>query len=127
MKFLAKLFAGDVALWFTFWLIAIPLAIIWDVSGGCILAGCGMQSPESRATSFIAEFLIVLFTLSNVGIAFASVALWRSSSRQRRDARWERLLALIAKLYAALSGSAAAVMLLVIVYSLVHYAVTGRP
>lgn len=127
MKFFAKLFAGDVTLWRTFWLIAIPLAIIWDVSGGCMLAGCGMQSPGPRAGSFIAGFLIVLFTLSNAGIAFVSVALWRSSSRQRRELWWERLLAFGAKSYAAVTGSAAAVMLLVILYGLLHYAVTGHP
>jgi hypothetical protein len=127
MKFLAKLFAGNVALWRTFWLIAIPLAVIWDVSGGCILTGCEIQSLGPRGALFIAGFLVALFTLSNLGIAFVSVAIWRSSSKRRRDVWWERLLAFSAKSYATLTGAAAAVILLVILYGLLHYAVTGQP
>ena len=85
MKFLARLATGDIALWCTFWLIGTPLAIVWDVSGGCKIAGCGIEDP------FIAVFLLVLFTLSSVAIAFASVAIWRSSSRYPREVWWQGL------------------------------------
>jgi hypothetical protein len=112
------LFAGDVTLWRTFWLIAIPLAIIWDVSGGCILTGCEIQSFGPRTDSFIAGLLIALFALSNVGVAVVSVAIWRSSSKRPREACWERLLAFSAKLYAALTGSTAVIILLVSLYGL---------
>ncbi len=126
MTFIINLFAGRVALWITFWLIGIPLAAVWDVSGGCILAGCGMQSLGPRVDLLIAGLLIVLFTLSSVGVAFVSVAIWRSASKPRRAVWWERLLALSTKVYAVLTGATAFVVLLAILYGLLHYAVTGH-
>ena len=110
MKFLARLAAGDIALWCTFWLIGAPLAVVWDVSGGCTIVGCGIEDP------FIAGFLLLLFTLSSVAIAFASVAIWRSSSRYPREVWWQGLLAFGAKLCAVLSGFAAVVSVLVVLY-----------
>ena len=69
MKFLARLATGDVALWCVFWLIGTPLALVWDFSGGCMLAECGVGQP------LIAGSLIVLFLLSSLAIVFVSVAI----------------------------------------------------
>jgi hypothetical protein len=110
MKFLARLAAGDVALWRAFWLIGTPLAVVWDVSGGCTLVGCGIDEPS------VAGFLLLLFTLSSVALVFAAVAIWRSASKYPRQVWWQRLLALGAKTCAALSGLAAAVSVLVVLY-----------
>jgi hypothetical protein len=110
MKFLARLATGQVALWCTFWLIGAPLALVWDVSGGCTVLGCGIDEPS------IAFFLLALFALSSVAIVFVSVAIWRSSSRYPRQAWWQTLVALGAKICAVLSGLAAVVSVLVILY-----------
>lgn len=110
MKFLARLAAGDVALWCAFWLIGIPLAIVWDVSGGCTVVGCRFQEP------WVGAFLIVLFTLSSVAIVFVAVAIWRSASRYQRELWWQKLFAFAAKLCAAVSGLLAIIGLLVILY-----------
>lgn len=123
MTFLTKLLAGHVPLRITFWLIGIPLAAVWDVSGGCILAGCGVRPIGPQVDQFIAGFLILLFTLSSMGVAFVSVAIWRSASTGRRAVWWERLLAFSAKTYAALSAATAFVVLLAILYGFLHYAV----
>jgi hypothetical protein len=110
MKFLARLAAGNIALWCTFWLIGTPLALVWDVSGGCTIVGCGIEDP------FIAAFLLVLFALSSVAILFVSIAIWRSASQYPRQVWWQSFLAMGAKLCAALSGLSAAVSVLVILY-----------
>jgi hypothetical protein len=126
MEFLSKLFAGRVALWITFWLIGIPLAVVWDVSGGCILAECGVQSLGPRVDLLIPGLSIALFTLSSIGVGFASVAIWRSASTHRRAIWWERLLAFSAKAYAGLTGAIAILVLSAILYVLLHYIVTGH-
>ena len=126
MAFLTNLFAGRVALWITFWLIGIPLAIVWDVSGGCIVAGCGAQSLGPRVNLFIAGLSVALFTLSSVGVGVASVVIWRSASTYRRDIWWKRLLEFSAKAYAALTGATAFLVLSAILYALLHYLVTGH-
>jgi hypothetical protein len=110
MKSLAKLASGDIALWFTFWLVGTPLALVWDVSGGCMVAGCGIGEPV------IAGFFIVLFTLSSLAVVFASVAIWRSSSKYPREVWWQWLVAISAKLCAVLSGLAAAASFLAVLY-----------
>jgi hypothetical protein len=110
MKFLARLATGDIALWFAFWLIGTPLAIVWDVSGGCTIVGCGIQDP------FISASLLALFAVSSVAIMFASVAIWRSASKYPREAWWQGLLAIGAKICAMLSALAAAVSVAVILY-----------
>ena len=125
MTFLTKLFTGRVTLWITFWLIGIPLAAVWDVSGGCILAGCGMRPIGPLVDLIIAGLLIALFTLSSMGVAFVSVAIWRSASTRRRAIWWERLFAFSAKAYAALTGATAFIVLLAILYGLLHYAATA--
>jgi hypothetical protein len=110
MKFLARLATGQIALWCTFWLIGIPLALLWDMSGVCTAVGCGIQQ-------LIFEwFLLVLFVLTSIAIPFASVAIWRSASRYPREAWWRTLLAIGAKLSAAVSGLLAVIGLLVVLY-----------
>jgi hypothetical protein len=119
MKLLARLATGDIALWCTFWLIGTPLAIVWDLSGGCMIAECGVGEP------FIAGFLIVLFTVSSVAIVLVSVAIWRSSSQYPRETWWQSLLAITAKVCAALSGLAATLSLLAIVYLAITFVYAG--
>ena len=110
MRFLARLATGNVALWFTFWLVGTPLALVWDASGGCMVAGCGIGQPA------IAGFFIALFTLSSVGVVFAAVAIWRSSSNYPRQVWWHTPLAILAKLCAVFSGLAATLSFLAVLY-----------
>ena len=98
MKFLVRLATGQIALWCAFWLIGVPLAIVWDVSGICTAVGCGVQEPTT------AGFLLVLFTASSAIIPFVSVAIWRSASKYPRQAWWHTVFAIGAKLSAAVSG-----------------------
>jgi hypothetical protein len=106
MRFLARLATGEIALWCTFWLIGLPLALVWDASGGCMVIGCGIGQP------LIAGSFIGLFTLSSIAVVFVSVAIWRSSSKYPREVWWQGLLAVLAKLCAVISGLAAALSLL---------------
>lgn len=110
MKFLARLAAGDIVLWRTFWLIGIPLALVWDITGLCMLTGFGVGEP------FVATLIIVTFTLSSVAIVFVAVAVWRSASRYPRQAWWKHLLAWSAKLCAAVSALTAGVSFCVVLY-----------
>jgi hypothetical protein len=110
MKFLARLATGHIALWCAFWLIGIPLALVWDASGACMVAGCGVQEP------LIAGIIIALFTLSSAALPFVAVAIWRSSSNYPRERWWQGCLAIGAKFCAALSGLAAALSLLGVLY-----------
>jgi hypothetical protein len=110
MSFLARLASGQVALWCAFWLIGIPLALLWDASGACSVVGCGIQEP------IIGGFLLVLFTLTSMAIPFVSVAIWRSASKYPREARWHTLLAIGAKSCAAFSALLATIGLLVVLY-----------
>ena len=120
MRFLTRLATGDFALWFTFWLIGTPIALVWDLSGGCMVAGCGIGHP------LIAGSFIVLFTLSCVAVIFASVAIWRSSTNYPREAWWRTALAIAAKLCAALSGFAAALSFLTVIYFLYTFIRAGE-
>ena len=119
MKFLARLATGDVALWCVFWLIGTPLALVWDFSGGCMLAGCGVGEP------YIAGFLIALFMLSSLALVFIAVAIWRSSSKYPREAWWQSLLAIGAKLCAMLSAFAATVSFLIVAYLVFDFVYAG--
>jgi hypothetical protein len=110
MNFLARLATGDIALWRAFWLIGMPLALIWDVSLACMVAGIGIEQP------FITGFIIALFTLASTAILLAAVAIWRSASRYPREAWWQTPLAWGAKLCAAFSGLTAVLSLLGICY-----------
>ena len=119
MKFLARLATGDIALWLTFWLIGLPLALVWDVSGGCMVAGCGIGEP------LIAGFFIVLFALSSLAVVFASVAIWRSASNYPREAWWQWIVAIGAKLCAAFSALAAGLSFLAVLYFVFTFIYAG--
>jgi hypothetical protein len=110
MTFLKKLMSGQVALWCTFWLIGIPLALLWDVSGVCTVVGCGVQD-----TTF-AAILLALFALSSIAIPFVSVGLWRSASKYPRQTWSQTLLAIGAKLCAVVSSLLAMIGLAVLLY-----------
>jgi hypothetical protein len=110
MTFLKKLMTGQVALWCTFWLIGIPLALIWDVSGVCTVVGCGIEEPTAGA------ILLALFALSSIAIPFVSVGIWRSASKYPRQTWSQTLLAIGAKLCAVVSGLLALTGLAVLLY-----------
>ncbi len=93
-----RLATGQIALWRTFWLIEVPLAVLWDASGACMVLGWGIGKP------LLAGFIIALFTLASAAIPVVAVALWRSASNYPQPAWWQKLLALGAKLCAAFSG-----------------------
>ncbi len=106
MRFLTRLATGDIALWVTFWLIGLPLTLLWDASGGCMVIGCGIGYP------WIGGAIIVLFTISSIAIVLASVAIWRSSSKYPRETWWQTLLAWGAKASAVVSGLTAMLSLI---------------
>jgi hypothetical protein len=110
MKFLKRLATGQVALWCTFWLIGIPLAVLWDVSGTCTVVGCGITDPTAGA------LLLALFALSSIAIPFVSFAIWRSSSKYPQKTWWRTGLALAAKLCAVFSTLLALIGLAVLGY-----------
>lgn len=110
MKFLKRLATGQVALWCTFWLIGIPLALLWDVSGGCTIVGCGIQDPT------VGGLLLGLFAVSTIAIPFVSLAIWRSSSNYPQKTWSRMLLAFGAKLCAVFSGLLALIGLAVLLY-----------
>jgi hypothetical protein len=110
MTFLKKLMSGQVALWCTFWLIGIPLALLWDVSGVCTVVGCGVQDTT------VAAILLALFALSSIAIPFVSVGLWRSASKYPRQTWSQTLLAIGAKLCAVVSSLLAMIGLAVLLY-----------
>ena len=110
MAFLKKLVTGQIALWCAFWLIGIPLALLWDVSGVCTVVGCGIEEPTAGA------ILLALFALSSIAIPFVSVGLWRSASKYPRQTWSQTLLAIGAKLCAVVSGLLALTGLAVLLY-----------
>ncbi len=120
MKVLTRLAAGDIVLWRTFWLIGIPLALVWDITGLSMLTGFGVGEP------FVATLIIAVFTLSSTAIPFVSVAIWRSASRYPREAWWQHLLAWSAKLSAAVSALAAAVSFCVVLYLAFSFIYAGE-
>jgi hypothetical protein len=115
MRFLARLATGQIALWCIFWLVGTPLVLLWDVSGVCTAVGCGIQQP------IFGGFLLALFALTSVAIPFVSVAIWRSASKYPREVRWHTVLAIGAKLCAALSALLATIGLLVVFYMVVIF------
>jgi len=120
MKYLNRLAAGDVALWRAFWLIGIPLTLVWDLSGLSMLTGFGVGEPA------VAIAIIVVFTLSSAAIPLVAVAIWRSASRYPRHAWWNHALAWSAKLSAAISGLAAGISFCVVVYLAVSFVFAGE-
>lgn len=110
MKFLARLATGQIALWRTFWLIGTPLALVWDLSGACMVLGFGIEDP------FLTGLIITLFTLASLTTPFVAVAIWRSASNYPREAWWQTPLAIGAKLCAVFSGLAGALSVLGLLY-----------
>jgi len=110
MRFLARLATGDVALWRVFWLIGIPLALVWDLTGLSMLTGYGVGEPV------VAVAIIALFTASCVALPFLAWAIWRSASRYPRQVWWHDALAWAAKLSAVMSGLAAGLSLMAVLY-----------
>ncbi|MGC1778668.1 MAG: hypothetical protein WBB34_12020 [Xanthobacteraceae bacterium] len=110
LKFFARLALGEVALWRVFWLIGAPLAVLWDATGLAMLTGFGVEQP------LVAGLIIGVFTLSSVALPFVGWAIWRSASRYPREAWWRHALAWGAKLSAVVSGLAAALSLLAVLY-----------
>ena len=110
MKFLARFATGHVALWRTFWLVGIPLALIWDITGLCMVFGYGVEEP------LVTESIIALFAVSSLAIPFVSLATWRSASNYPRLAWWHGALAYGAKLCAALSALTAVLSVLGLLY-----------
>jgi hypothetical protein len=110
MKLLTRLVTGQIALWRTFWLIGVPLALVWDLSGACMVLGVGVEDL------FLAGFVIALFTLASAALPLVAVAIWRSASNYPRDRWWRTPLAIGAKACAAWSGLTGALSLLGVFY-----------
>jgi hypothetical protein len=110
MTFLKKLMSGQIALWCAFWLIGIPLALLWDVSGVCTIVGCGIQDPTAGA------LLLALFAVSSSAIPVVSFGIWRSSSKYPQKTWWRTGVALGAKLCAVFSALLAVTGLAVLLY-----------
>lgn len=110
MNILKRLAKGDIALWRVFWLIGIPLALVWDITGLSMLSGYGVEQP------FVAGLIIALFTATCVAIPFVAWAIWKSASCYPKDAWWRHCLSWAAKLSAAISGLAAGLSLLTVLY-----------
>jgi len=110
MKFLSRLATGQIALWRTFWLIGTPLALVWDLSGACMVLGIGVEDL------YVAGFIIAVFTLASAALPLVAVAIWRSASNYPREAWWQGPLAIGAKTCAAWSGLTGALSLLGVLY-----------
>lgn len=120
MRFLARLATGDVALWRTFWLIGVPLALVWDCSGLSMLTGFGVGEPS------VAILIGVVFTLASAAIPFVSVAIWRSASRYPRETWWKHAFAWAAKLCAVFSGLTAAISFCTVLYLAFSFVYAGE-
>jgi len=110
MSALARLAKGDVALWRVFWLIGIPLALVWDITGLSMLTGYGVEQP------LVAVVIGVSFTAASVALPFIAWAIWRSAARYPKDVWWRHALAWAARSSAVISGLAAGLSLLAVLY-----------
>lgn len=110
MALLTRFATGQIALWRTFWLIGVPLALVWDASGACMVLGLGVEDL------YLAGFIIALFALSSAALPIVAVAIWRSASNYPREAWWQGPLAIGAKACAAWSGLTGALSLLGVLY-----------
>lgn len=120
MKSLKRLALGDVALWRVFWLIGVPLALVWDMSGLSMLTGYGVGEP------LVAIAIGVVFTLASAILPMVAVAIWRSASRYPREAWWKHGLAWSAKLCAVVSGLTAGISFCVVLYLAVSFVYAGE-
>lgn len=119
MKFLARLLAGNVALWLTFWLIGLPLSLVLDASGTCMVLGCGITEQ------WLIYTVIALFAAAAFAVVLAAIAIWRSASNYPRKAWWDTALAIGAKLCAAFSIFAAGLSFLAVLYFVMEYIFPG--
>jgi len=110
MKFLARLVRGQIALWCVFWLVAIPLALIWNGSGACMVSGCSLQAPSAII------FVIAVFVVATLLTPFVAVAVWRSASNYPRAGAWATPLAIAAKVFAAVTMLVAVLSVIGLVY-----------
>jgi hypothetical protein len=108
MKFLKRLAAGDIALWRVFWLMGLPLSLIWDAS----LASMAMLHEELPVTATI----IALFTLASLAFPLVAWGTWRSASNYPRKAWWHNLLAWGAKACAAGLGLIGVLSIIGLIY-----------
>jgi hypothetical protein len=115
MKFLAQLVAGQIALWRTFWLIGTPLALVWDLTGACMVFGIGVEEL------FLAGTIIALFTFASLTLPVVAVAIWRSSSNYPQPAWRQKLFAVGAKLCAVFSGLVGVLSVLGLLYLAVEF------
>ena len=99
MTLLKKFMSGQIALWCAFWLIGVPLAFLWDVSGACTIVGCGIQDPA------IGGLLLALFAVLSIAIPFVSFAIWRSSSNYPQKTPWRTTVALLGTVGIAAAGA----------------------
>lgn len=120
MKLLKRLTAGEIALWRAFWLVGVPLALVWDLSGLSMLTGYGVGEP------LVAIAIGAVFTLASATIPFMSVAIWRSASRYPREAWWKHAVAWGAKLCAAVSGLTAGTSFCVVLYLAFSFVYAGE-
>ncbi len=110
MKLLTRIATGEIALWRTFWLIGVPLALVWDASGACMVLGLGVDNL------YLAGFIIALFTLASAALPVVAVAIWRSATNYPRQGWWQGALAIGAKACAAWSGLTGALSVLGVLY-----------
>jgi hypothetical protein len=110
MKFLARLVTGKIALWVTFWLIATPISIVWDLTGLAMLTGYGVGEPATAVA------LLVVFVLACIAAVFCAVAVWRSSSNYPRQVWRQWVIVIAAKLCAVICGLSATVSFVTVAY-----------
>jgi hypothetical protein len=113
--FLARLVTGDIALWRLFWLIGLPLGILWDVTGLCMVLGIGVEQP------LVAGLIIGLFTLASIAMPFVALGTWRSASNYPRQAWWQTPLAWAAKACAVGSGLIGVLSVIGLLYLAVEF------
>jgi hypothetical protein len=110
MKFLKRLATGDIALWRVFWLLGLPLSLIWDVTLLCMAMGWGHEQPVATI------IIIALFVLASFALPLVAWGAWRSASNYPRKAWWHTLLAWSAKACAAFLGLIGVLSIIGLIY-----------
>jgi hypothetical protein len=118
MQLIANLFSGRVALWRTFWLIGLPLLIVWEMSVGCLFTECTTFLPINTPSPDL--YIALLIMLTSASILFVAVAIWRSAMNHKRDTWWQSFSAASAKVYAIITGFSASLILFSVLYGLLH-------
>ena len=110
MTSLKRLLGGDLPLWRVFWLIGLPLVLVWDLTGACMVFGIGVQSL------LLAGLIIGLFTLATLAIPLVSIGLWRSATNFPRKEWWHTPAAWAAKACAVFSGVTSSLSIVGLIY-----------